>query len=130
MSRKYKFYNKEFPYCVHLNRKEVISYTEANTLEEALHKMSSVCKVSAITDGEKGLYYKVDDTTLHGLSKIDEVYSTIGSGDCLLAGIVAGHINQLENQEIVELGAACGAANCIRPELGMLHKKDVERLIK
>ena len=58
-----------------------------------------------------------------------EVHSTIGSGDCLLAGVIAGHVQELETQSMANLGAACGAANCIRPELGMLYKEDVKRLL-
>ena len=59
-----------------------------------------------------------------------KVYSSIGSGDCLLAGIIAGHIHQKEDQDIANLGAAAGAANCLRHELGMLRKSDVENLLK
>lgn len=80
----------------------------------------------AITDGKNGLYFTVGSNTLHGLSKVDEVYSAIGSGDCLLTGIIAGHVFQKANLEIVNLGAACGATNCIRPERRMIYKGDVK----
>jgi len=120
---------KEKPHCVHLNKREILTYTGANSFEKAQDTLSKLCKVSAITDGDKGLYYTKGKKTLHSLYKIEKVYSTIGSGDCLLAGIVAGHINQLEDQDIANLGAACGAANCKRTELGMLYKADVENLL-
>lgn len=119
----------ENPYCIHLNRKEALSYTGTETLEDAQKQISQYCKVSAITDGEKGLYFNIGDNTLHGLSKVEEVYSTIGSGDCLLAGIIAGYVMQKTNEQIANLGAACGAANCVRPELGLMHKADVERFL-
>ncbi len=120
---------KENPYCIHLNRREVLEYTGAKSLEAAQKMMNKECQTSAITDGENGLYFYNGKESLHALSKVDEVYSTIGSGDCLLAGIISGHVQELETQEIANLGAACGAANCIRPELGMIYKEDVERLI-
>ncbi|MCF6360505.1 MAG: PfkB family carbohydrate kinase [Cyclobacteriaceae bacterium] len=111
-----------------LNRKEALFYTGTETLEGA-KKLSQYCKVSAITDGEKGLYFNAGNNTLHSLSKVEEVYSTIDSGDCLLAGIIAGYVMRKFNQQIADLGAACGAANCIRPELGLMHNADVERLL-
>ncbi len=120
---------KESPYCIHLNRKEALGYTCTETLKDAQEHINQYCQVSAITDGENGLYFTMDNDTFHGLSKVEEVYSTIGSGDCLLAGIIAGYVLQKNNQEIANLGAACGAANCIRPELGMMHKKDVEEFL-
>ena len=120
---------KERPYCVHLNKQESMTYTGATTFEEARVVLSEKCTVSAITDGAKGLFYNKDDNTLHGLFRVDNVYSTIGSGDCLLAGLIFGHVHQLPVQEIANYGAACGAANCLRHELGMLYKKDVENLI-
>ena len=121
---------KEVPYCIHLNRHEVTTFTGTNNFESALNEISKVCQLAAITDGANGLSYFNGSETLHSLAKITKVYSSIGSGDCLLAGIIAGHINQNTDQEIANLGAACGAANCLRPELGMLRKSDVENLLE
>ena len=121
---------KENPYCIHLNRSEVTSFTKTDNFETAINKISKNCQVAAITDGANGLYYYNGAETLHSLAKISEVYSTIGSGDCLLAGIIAGNINNDTDQDIANLGAACGAANCLRPELGMLRKSDVEKLLE
>ena len=82
-----------------------------------------------ITNGDKGVYYNTKETEVHSVYRIKDVVSTIGSGDCLLAGIVAGHLKDLPIQEIANLGAACGAANCMRKELGMLHKSDLQMLL-
>ena len=120
---------KENPFCIHLNRSEALEFTGANSLLNAQKKLSDQVQNSAITDGENGLYFYDGKETTHSISKIDKVYSTIGAGDCLLAGIIAGFIQGLETTKIANLGAASGAANCIRPELGMLFKKDVEKLI-
>lgn len=116
------------PYGVHLNRKEITSFYNTTDFEQAKQEMLKSCEVAAITDGARGLSYLTPKQTFHGLARVDTVISTIGSGDCLLAGIIAGHIRQLEPQRIAHLGAACGAANCIRPELGMLYEQDVIRL--
>lgn len=118
----------ERPYCVHLNRKEITTYFNNNDFKEAMIKLLPFCEVAAITDGSDGLHYFSEDKTAHSLVKVDHVFSTVGSGDCLLAGIIAGHMKQMDHYAIAKLGAACGAANCIRKELGMLFQEDVNRL--
>lgn len=120
----------EKPFGLHLNRSEVLAFTGLNSLQEAQKKISESCQVSAITDGAKGLYLHDGEKTFHSLAKIEKVYSTIGSGDCLLAGIIAGFVRQLVPQDIANLGAVCGAANCVNPNLGMIDKKDVLNLLE
>lgn len=116
------------PYGLHLNRKEITDFFGTSDFEETKQKVFDYCEVAAITDGSKGLHYLTRSGAYHSLAKIERVISTIGSGDCLLAGIIAGHIQHLDDQKTAALGASCGAANCLRPELGMLHKEDVQQL--
>lgn len=115
------------PFGVHLNRKEITDFYQLD-FTQAKQKLLDQCEVAAITDGAKGLYLMTNTDEYHALAKIDEVISTIGSGDCLVAGIVAGYMRQLTLGQVAKLGAACGAANCRRHELGMLFKSDVDRL--
>ncbi len=117
------------PFCVHLNRKEVTDYFEKD-FEVGQRELLRHCEVAAITDGSKGLYLISRSVQSHSLKSVDKVISTVGCGDCLLGGIVAGYIQNMTFSEIAELGAACGAANCLRSELGMLRKDDVENLIE
>jgi tagatose 6-phosphate kinase len=117
------------PYCIHLNRHEVTTFTGNNNFGSALNEISKDCQLAAITDGANGLSYFNGSVILHSLAKITKVHSSIGSGDCLLAGIIAGHIYKKKDQDIANLGAACGAANCLRQELGMMRRSDVEELL-
>jgi tagatose 6-phosphate kinase len=57
------------------------------------------------------------------------VRSAVGSGDCLTAGLAVAHDRGHDWRQALRLGVACGAANCLRPELGMIHRADVERLL-
>lgn len=117
------------PFGVHLNRKEITEHF--NTDFESSKKMIlTYCSEAAITDGSKGLSLVTNDGEFNALARIDEVISTIGSGDCLVAGILAGHMKSLGPQGIAYLGAACGAANCLKEELGMLNKLDVQKLFE
>ncbi|WP_421897875.1 1-phosphofructokinase family hexose kinase [Marinoscillum sp.] len=116
------------PYGIHLNRKEVTEYFQVD-FETAKKQILEYCELAAITDGSRGLYLLSENEAHHALAKIEKVVSTIGAGDCLLAGIVSGVLQKLPPQSIANLGAACGAANCMRTDLGMLHKQDVELLL-
>ena len=112
------------PTAVHLNRKEITDFYGCE-FDEAKSRILASCEIAAITDGSKGLSLLTKDQEYHSLAKIDHVISTIGSGDCLTAGVVAGLTQSLDLQSVANLGAACGAANCLREDLGVLYKKDV-----
>src|SRR5699024_2248654 len=90
------------------------------------------CKLAAVTAGANGLYMKFEDKLIHASYKIKEsnIFSTIGSGDCLLAGLCLAYLKHEEPKEWARFGAACGSANCIHPELGMLKAEDVERILQ
>jgi len=53
----------------------------------------------------------------------------IGSGDSMLAGIVAGLRRGWELREAVRLGVACGAANALTETAGVVRAADVRRLL-
>ena len=116
------------PTAVHLNRKEITEFYDCD-FNEAKSRILISCEIAAITDGSKGLHLLTKDQSFHSLTKVDQVVSTIGSGDCLTAGVVAGLSQSMSLQEVANLGAACGAANCLREDLGMLMKSDVEMLL-
>lgn len=117
------------PYAVHLNRSEVTSYTGLDDVEEASRKLSEIT-IAAITDGSKGLYLSENQNTIHASCIIDAVHSAVGSGDCLTAGLAVGFAKGLPQEEVAKLGVACGAANCLKEDLGMLNREDVDRLVE
>ncbi|GLR17595.1 tagatose-6-phosphate kinase [Portibacter lacus] len=121
---------KAKPYMVHLNRSEVCKMFSAD-FQEAIALLGEQCEFAAVTDGKEGLYLRSKKGTIHANVTLDQkVISTIGSGDCLLAGLIGAHYIGLGEEDSSKRGVACGAANCIRPELGMLNKTDVDLLIK
>jgi tagatose 6-phosphate kinase len=118
------------PFGIHINRKEAYSlFGNEVSPATASKKLLNHCTISAVTDGSNGLFLSMGDETIHASYRIENVISTIGSGDCLLAGLITAHLSGESLSGIARMGTACGAANCIRKELGMLHKKDVD-LIK
>ncbi len=119
---------KVSPYLVHLNKSEVQNFTGKTDIIEAGTELLKHCEVAAITDGSKGLHLISTNDHIQVSHQLDTIYSTIGSGDCLTAGLALAYSQQLNFEGMAKLGASMGAANCIRKELGLLNKSDVEEL--
>ncbi len=47
----------------------------------------------------------------------------------LVAGLVVAGKRNLNLSETAKLAVACGSANCVREDLGMFYKKDVDTLL-
>jgi len=120
---------KERPYAIHLNYNECKSFTGFSGIPEMIDYFGNYVELVAITAGPKGLYLGFDESILHGKIKLDHIHSAGGRGDSLTAGLATGVIRKMKTDDLVRLGVACGAANCLRKDLGMLHKSDVERLL-
>jgi tagatose 6-phosphate kinase len=117
------------PFGIHINKTEACTLFGENTSPEAAsRKLLQYCTTAAVTDGANGLFLSMGKQTIHAHKKIENIMSTIGSGDCLLAGLITSHLTGGDLSEMARIGTACGAANCIRKELGMLYKRDVEKL--
>lgn len=110
---------------IHLNHSEFIELFSANNPEQAVKILATKCNYAAITDGKNGLYLASKNKLVHAYLHLKTVYSSVGSGDCLLAGLVTAKIRGYTISEMARLGVACGAAKCINNELGLIHIQDV-----
>lgn len=120
------------PFVVHLNKNEGASFFHDKDPEKMATLLARECEYAAVTDGAEGLYLASNGGTalVHAQCAVDQVYSSVGSGDCLLAGLAVAFKNNMKLEEAARLAVACGAANCIREDLGMLYRQDVEMLEK
>jgi len=55
--------------------------------------------------------------------------NTVGSGDCLLAGIAVGLVRGLALDEVLRLGVACGTANTMSAEHGYVKREHVDAVL-
>lgn len=120
------------PYGVHINLQEGQALCGRKTATEIAQWLSQKCTLAAVTAGAGGLYLAFEDAIYHACHSMDqsEIISTIGSGDCLLAGLSLAANRFNEPQQWARYATACGSANCIHPELGMLQRRDVERIFE
>lgn len=119
------------PYGIHLNKKEAAELLdEKMSPSDIIRELHQTVKLVALTDGANGLFLAFKNRYYHAICSVDEVISTVGAGDCLTAGILHSHYRDSEPTEIAKTGVACGAANCVNLDLGMIKMKDVKFYLK
>lgn len=112
------------PHCIHINNLEGLDVFHEESPLKIANTLLQNCEVAAVTAGEEGLYLvSKGHSPLHANCKLDQIISPVGSGDSLMAGLVVAHKRGLNFDETAKLATACGAANCIREELGMFIRK-------
>lgn len=117
---------------IHLNHKEAEALCGSSDIKALRKFLGNKVDLIALTKGSEGLELAYKGNIIQAKIKINpnEIISTVGSGDCLTAGILYALNKKLNLTEVAAWGAACGTANCLNKDLGMLKKTDVERLIK
>lgn len=121
---------KAKPYGLHLNYSEATILCQTDDLRAILRFLSPHVELVALTMGKGGLYLMHNNRLVHANTMVENVISTVGSGDCLTAGIAYGIDNKMSLEDIARWGVACGAANCVREDLGMLYREDVNNFIE
>ncbi|MAS71531.1 MULTISPECIES: 1-phosphofructokinase family hexose kinase [unclassified Leeuwenhoekiella] len=114
---------------LHLNQHEASELLQSENLIDIFPTLSEKVNLIALTVGKEGLYLHKDRETLHANVTIKEIKSTVGSGDCLTAGVIYALSQKASIQEIAKYGVSCGAANCLNEDLGMLRNQDVAQLV-
>ena len=58
-----------------------------------------------------------------------EAVNPVGSGDCLVGGMAVALARGASAEEALRLGVACGAANALTAETGVVRREDMEALL-
>lgn len=119
----------ECPQGIHLNRAEAHAVTGETDMVIAARQLAQKASMAIVSDGSEGLYLAVGPAVIHARCSIKNPLSSVGSGDCLLAGMAIAGARSFPAAEVARWAAACGAANCLRAELGMLNSEEVRRLL-
>jgi len=116
------------PYGIHINMQEAMELYGSNEPKKVLNSIPENIHLVALTAGKEGLYLRMNKKIIHSNIVLPQIHSAVGSGDCLTAGLSIALKHNFPIEETARLSTACGAANCLRKELGMLYRKDVEKL--
>ncbi|HEB77375.1 MAG TPA: 1-phosphofructokinase family hexose kinase [Methylothermaceae bacterium] len=79
--------------------------------------------------GEEGAILSSASKTWHAFPPKVEVRSTVGAGDTMVAGLVAGFVQGLEEPEILRLAVACSAGTVMQPGTELFDPADLPRLL-
>jgi len=79
--------------------------------------------------GEKGSLLVTHDTAYHASALQVDVVSTVGAGDALLAGFLAGLSRSLSLEECLRMASVCGALMCARKDGILFDYADIIGLI-
>lgn len=82
-----------------------------------------------VTMGEHGAIGFDGKRCLRAWIGLTRNVNAVGSGDCLLAGVVVAFARGGSLEEALRLGAACGAANAMNEETGYVRAGQVDSLL-
>lgn len=119
---------KEGCFGIHLNEHEALANFGTIDIVKIATQFKQI-ELIALTKGKEGLLLYYKGQIIAANTTINNPISTVGSGDCLTAGIAYAVTKQMNTEEIASWGVACGAANCINEDLGMIKRADVLELL-
>jgi 1-phosphofructokinase family hexose kinase len=95
----------------------------------ALALCESGITMVVVSLGAEGALLASGGRVCHAVAPAQPAENTVGSGDCLLAGVAVGLSRGLALDEVLRLGVACGTANTMSPEHGYVKRADVEAML-
>ena len=78
--------------------------------------------------GEGAVLITEDGTVYESSSPKGRVVNSVGAGDSMVAGFIAGYVNSGDYKEALKMGIATGSASAFKNELA--NKQDVEAILK
>lgn len=123
-----------WPEAIHINRREaaLMIRRQRPTDDDIFGLMARWAdhgvRCGVVTDGPDAVLVRVEDRTYRSLPPSIEAVNPIGSGDCLLAGLIDGWLAERPAEAIVQQGIACAVANAMTWDAGGFDPEEVVRL--
>ncbi|MBI2848251.1 MAG: 1-phosphofructokinase [Chloroflexi bacterium] len=103
--------------------------TEESIIEAALSLVRSGIEIVVISRGRNGIIAASKDSLLKADAPKVKVRSSVGAGDCTIAGLALKLADGEPLVEACRLAVAMGSAAVLTPGTELCRKKDVERLL-
>lgn len=91
------------------NSVEALNISKGKDINESLDILSKLCKTIVIKDGEYGARAKSGDRIVSKDGYKVQPIDTTGAGDSFNAGFIYGFLNNMDLEECLSMGNACGA---------------------
>lgn len=123
-----------WPEIIHVNRREV--GTHLNVQRPSDHDIFGLLarwadhgvKCAIVTDGPGPVLIRSDDRLLKATPPHVDPVNSIGSGDCLLAGLIDAHLSGLAADDQIRRGLACAVANALTWDAGDINPETISRI--
>ena len=119
------------PFLIKPNRQELSEMfdVEVNTQEDIIKygkKLQEMGAVNVLVSlGGDGALLIDEYSEIHTMGTVkDKVINTVGSGDSMVAGFIAGYSSKNDYEYALKLGTACGCATAVLP--GLATKEKIE----
>lgn len=109
------------PFLIKPNRHELETLVghELPTIElvaeHARHIARQYVQYICVSLGSEGALLTGPEDTLYAIAPKVEVQSTVGAGDSMVAGLIAGFVRGLSSSDILRLAVACGSGTVQQP---------------
>jgi 6-phosphofructokinase 2 len=103
--------------------------TEEAIIKAALDLVNMGIEIVVISRGENGIIAASKEEILKAVSPPVKVKSTVGAGDCTVAGLALKLANDEPLPEACRLAVAIGTAAVLSPGTELAHRADVKRLL-
>ena len=121
------------PFLVKPNVDEAASLVggDVHDLDSALRAARAIEVDAAVVSlGAAGVAASWLDRACHVAAPVlPEVRNVVGSGDCLVGGMAVALSRGGDADAALRLGVACGAANALTTEAGLIRRSDVDALL-
>jgi 6-phosphofructokinase 2 len=102
---------------------------EAAIVEAARNIVGMGTQIAVISRGKDGIIAATEDEVIKAVPPEVKVKSTVGAGDCLIAGMAIRLARGKQLLEACRLATAMGTACVLTPGTELCHRADVERLL-
>lgn len=124
------------PYCIKPNRRE-LEYavgkklsTEAEIIQTAYEYIKAGVVKVVVSMGDKGLLQITKTKVIKAVPPRIKKVNTVGCGDCVVAAMILGMIQGLNDEDTMKFAAGVSAANATTLESGMIPQDTMETLIQ
>lgn len=124
------------PYCIKPNRRE-LEYavgkklsTEAEIIQAAYEYIKAGVVKVVVSMGDKGLLQITKTKVIKAVPPRIKKVNTVGCGDCVVAAMILGMLQGLDDEDTMKFAAGVSAANATTLESGMIPQDTMETLIQ
>lgn len=122
-----------WPTVIQLNRREASAHARVSSLSdddaagllEKWGRRGVACAV--ITDGPRPAHVLLGGKRYRAIPPAIEAVNPIGSGDCLLAGLVDGWLHRFQPEELIRHALGCAVANAMTWDAGAIDPAEAAR---